>query len=140
MRSTRYALGAGTLVVARRLIRAVIVLALPFAPHAIAQNKSKFVDQVLIQRTFYAGDHLVFDDQGNPFRKYATCSWTLCAKIRVVDFRVDGETLRIRGQRLFLVADGPRGYVDVFSDPLFAKVGESLQRLKEHPRVRRIAE
>jgi len=121
------------IVIAHRIVRfiwAVLFFSL-FATHSVAQITTKYAGQVFVQRTFYRGSHLIFDDQGNPVKTYTTCPWTLCAKIRVVDVSVDGETLHIRGERLYLVSDGQNGFADVFSVPRFAAAGESFEQLKK---------
>ena len=80
------------------ILRFIAVAASLFPLLLFSQPRSKYIGQVLTQRTFYSGSKLRYDQQGRLLDPASQCSWTLCAKIRIKDVQADGANLKIMCQ------------------------------------------
>jgi TonB family protein len=62
----------------------------------------EFKGKTLILRGFYSGDRLKYDASGSPVRPSPPDDWTISGMVRVEDFRVSGDHLRIDARRLHM--------------------------------------
>ena len=111
------------------ILRFIAVAASLFPLLLFGQPRSKYIGQVLTQRTFYSGSKLRYDQQGRLLDPASQCSWTLCAKIRIKDVQADGANLKISGERQLLAfpKSAPRQGIDVFSDPKWRFVSKQQE-------------
>lgn len=98
---------------ARNLAGGAIVVLWAFTAIAFAASAdnleqdlhSKYKDKVVMLRSFYCGDKLRFDAQGNLLSGGSAGSWTLCRDIRIKDVKIKNGKVTFKGERIYLSYD-----------------------------------
>jgi TonB family protein len=75
--------------------------------------RNEYQNKMLILRSFYSGNSLHFDSEGNLREPAIPGDWTVEGVVRVEDVSVSGDRLRIRGSRLHLGWDRTAGLEEV---------------------------
>jgi TonB family protein len=88
------------------LLACIFLMALPCFSQSLSPEqikvKDEYLQKVVTLRHFYAERRLVFDEQGNPKDKLSEGPWTLFGKLNIVRFRLDGNKLKLQGERVFV--------------------------------------
>ena len=80
-----------------------------FANEVEQRLRSEYRGKILAERSFYSGEHLVYDSAGNLSSGGRVGDWTTDGFVQINDIRLSGQRLKIKATRLMVVSQGQRG-------------------------------